>query len=109
MKLKILGAAVLAAILYSCGSKQPTVATVPEPPQKEVPPAQPEPMATVMTEELIAGQRSYENNCAKCHGLFKPTDFTKDQWAPILVSMQKKAHLSDAEMIPITNYIYTQL
>ena len=104
MKLKLVAVAVLATIVYACAPKQSTVAKAPEPPK---PPA--EPMATVMTEELIAGQRSYENNCAKCHRLFAPKEFSKDQWGPILISMQKKAHLSDAEMVPITNYIYTQL
>jgi cytochrome c5 len=64
---------------------------------------------SVMTAELAQGKDLYENNCAKCHDLFKPQDFSKEAWAPILVSMQEKASLSDMQMVSISNYIYAQL
>jgi cytochrome c5 len=112
MKLKIIGLAIIAGVIYSCASKSSAVTpTPPATPNKAVvaaPVTEPKP-AMVMTAELAAGKTAYENNCAKCHKLFAPKDFSKEDWAPILVSMQKKAHLSDAEMLPITNYIYTQL
>ena len=63
----------------------------------------------VMTSELTAGKDIYENNCAKCHRLFEATEYKKEEWAPILVEMQKKAHLNDAQMASISNYIYAQL
>jgi cytochrome c5 len=95
MKLKIIGLAVFFGLLISCGSKSAVVVATPKP--------------SVMTAELTSGKAAYENNCANCHKLFEPKAFSKEAWAPILVSMQKKAGLSDAEMAPITNYIYTQL
>ncbi len=104
------------AVLASCGTpaavssttanksqdekvKQETVAVIPI---KEVTPS-------VMTAALAEGKDLYENNCAKCHDLFKPNDFSKEAWAPILVSMQEKASLSDTHMASISNYIYAQL
>ena len=63
----------------------------------------------VMTVALAEGKNLYENNCAKCHDLFKPQDYSKEAWAPILVSMQEKASLSDMQMATISNYIYAQL
>ncbi|MBK8601289.1 MAG: cytochrome c [Flavobacterium sp.] len=80
-------------------SKQETVAAAPT---KEAKPM-------VLTPALAEGKDLYENNCAKCHDLFKPTDYSKENWAPILVSMQGKAHLSDMQMASISNYIYAQL
>ena len=63
----------------------------------------------VMTTALTAGKDIYENNCAKCHRLFEAKEYTKVEWAPILLEMQKKAHLNDAQMASISNYIYAQL
>jgi hypothetical protein len=48
---------------------------------------------------------SYENNCAKCHELFKPKDYTAEQWKPILVSMQEKAKITDQEREKIYAYL----
>lgn len=103
MKSKFLAVAILSVILYSCASK--TVA--PETPvvvKEEVKPA-----VAPLTAELAAGKTLYENNCAKCHKLFEPTDFSQKDWQPILVRMQKKAHLDDTQMAGINNYIYSQL
>lgn len=63
----------------------------------------------VMTAALAEGKDLYENNCAKCHRLFEATEYKKEDWSPILVEMQKKAHLNDAQMASISNYIYAQL
>jgi len=62
-----------------------------------------------MTEALSQGKDLFDNNCGKCHRLYEATEFSKQDWAPILVEMQKKAHLNDAEMASITDYIYAQL
>lgn len=58
-----------------------------------------------LTPDLIAAKMSYENNCAKCHELFKPKDYTAEQWKPILVSMQKKAKITDQEREKIYTYL----
>ncbi|MBL0012623.1 MAG: cytochrome c [Flavobacterium sp.] len=63
----------------------------------------------VMTAALTEGKDLYDNNCAKCHRLFEASEYKKEEWAPILVEMQQKAHLNDAQMASISNYIYAQL
>lgn len=98
----------MATVIYSCASKSSVAPTPPPTPKTVVAAPESAPHDMKIT-ELSAGKTAYENNCAKCHKLFGAKEFSKADWAPILVSMQKKAHLSDAEMAPITNYIYTQL
>jgi hypothetical protein len=94
MKSKIIALGLLSMIAFSCATK--AVAT------KEV-------KTVVLTKELAEGKGMYENNCAKCHKLYDATAFSKEDWKPILVSMQKKAKLGDVEMASISNYITSQL
>lgn len=63
----------------------------------------------VMTASIAEGKQLYENHCANCHQLYKATDFSKESWSPILISMQQKAHLNDAQMSKIKEYIFDQL
>jgi cytochrome c5 len=104
------------ALFTSCGTPAAVSSTTVKKPQDDK--AKQETVASdpvkeakqfVLTPALAEGKAAYENNCAKCHDLFKPKDFSKEAWAPILVSMQEKSRLSDSEMAPITNYIYSQL
>ena len=114
MKLKIITLLALGLLLYSCASKTPTpvvekeipVGTKTEPTTKDV-----GVLTTkgVMTQELAEGLSLYENNCAKCHNLYNPKDFSSEAWKPILVSMQKNTDLNDAQMASISNYINSQL
>ncbi len=55
------------------------------------------------------GRNLYDNSCGKCHKLFDPKEFSKTEWAPILKSMQRKAHLSDAEIAGIAVYINSEI
>jgi cytochrome c5 len=100
MKYKVLALAVLATIIYSCASKSnvPTAAT----PKEEIK------FAKVMTPELAEGKSLYENNCANCHSLYKANDFNAEQWKPIVLDMQKKAGLNDAQGQKIYNYLTSQ-
>jgi cytochrome c5 len=95
MKTRIIAVAILGIFIYSCSPK--VVAPVVNAPKVE------------LTPELAAGKSMYENNCAKCHKLFSPTKFSEQDWKPVLVRMQKKAKLDDAQMAQISNYIYSQL
>ncbi|MCV9930082.1 cytochrome c [Flavobacterium sp. LS1R49] len=99
MKSRILTIAALAVIVFSCATKKEAPKVVVAEPVKVV----------ELTPALAAGQNLYDNNCAKCHKLFKATDFTKEDWKPILVRMQKKAHLDDTQMASISDYISSQL
>ncbi|MCF6128084.1 cytochrome c [Flavobacterium sp. AS60] len=101
MKYKVLALSVLALIIYSCASKS----SVPTTEVKKTEPTAEVKIATVMTPELAEGKSLYENNCAKCHKLYDPKDFSAEQWKPIVASMQKKAHLDDAAGQKIYNYV----
>lgn len=108
MKLKIIALVVLALLIYSCASKTPApvVEAKKETNSKEV---LVEAKSVVMTKELAEGKNLFENNCAKCHKLYDPKDFSSQDWKPILVEMQKKAHLDDAQIGTISDYINSQL
>ncbi len=62
-----------------------------------------------LTPELSEGKVLYENNCAKCHKLYKPTEFDAAEWKKIMVSMQKKAKINDTQSASIYNYILAYL
>ncbi len=100
MKYKVLALAILATIIYSCASKSAVATT--EVKKEEVKVAT---IATVMTPELAEGKSLYENNCNKCHPLYKPSDFNAEQWKPIVLDMQKKAQLDDLQGQKIYNYL----
>ncbi|MEO7978542.1 cytochrome c [Flavobacterium sp.] len=102
MKSKFLTLVVLTLILVSCGTQKtsPVASTTQSAePKKDV----------VLTSELMEGQILYSNNCAKCHKLYEPKKFSQEEWAPILVRMQKKAHLDDTQIASVSNYINSQL
>ena len=60
----------LALFVVSCGSQKTATAAAPTEPSKTV----------ALTPELEAGRSMYENNCAKCHKLYDPKKFTKEEW-----------------------------
>ena len=106
MKYKLLTLAVLATIIYSCASKSSVPTTeVKTEVKKAEPSVSTVKVATVMTPELAEGQGLYENNCAKCHKLYDAKDFSAEEWKPIVVRMQKKAHLNDLQGQRIYNYL----
>jgi cytochrome c5 len=100
MKLRYLFIPAIILLLNSCSPK--IVAMQPSDP---VVPQMPSPPKAVNTERLAEGKSMYENNCAKCHKLFSPLDHTQTEWVPILNRMQKKAHLDDAQMALISEYV----
>jgi cytochrome c5 len=103
MKAKILTLAAITLLVVSCGTKKAAPVAPTTPAVTAVAPA------AELTPELAAGKSMYENNCAKCHKLYEPKKFTQEEWAPILVRMQKKAHLDDSQMASVTSYIHSQL
>lgn len=104
MKIKFIVFSVLVVFIWGCASKK-TVETITSPPN----------VSAVATNEVVGvalpldGKGLYENNCGKCHGLYNPKDFSAEQWQPILVKMQNYAHLDDAQMAGISDYINSQL
>lgn len=90
-----------ALFVVSCGTQKTTTvaATTTAEPEKTV----------TLTPELEPGKNLYDNNCAKCHKLYDPKKFTKEEWAPILVRMGKKAKLDEVQLASVTNYVHSQL
>jgi cytochrome c5 len=110
MKLKTIAAASIAMLLYSCGSNAPkTQVSTLKPDTVQVPPRMASPNESTMSPMVAEGKIMYENKCANCHKLFAPTDFSKEDWPPILLRMQVKAKISDEDMAKINNYVYASL
>jgi nitrate/TMAO reductase-like tetraheme cytochrome c subunit len=112
MKVKIIMIAVLGIVLYSCSRKivpqeQPEKVVVKEVTVEVIKEEAPQEVASyvMLTAELAEGKDLFENNCAKCHKLYNPKDFTAEQWTPILINMQKNADLSDEQRIKVYNYV----
>ena len=63
----------------------------------------------MLTRELYESKILFENSCNKCHNLYAPNEFSKEQWPKILKSMQKNAELSDSQISGIQEYINSQI
>ena len=60
----------------------------------------------ITMERLKHGTRIYIRNCSACHALHSPTQFTAQQWQPILIKMFVKAKIKDSKTKTlITDYI----
>lgn len=55
--------------------------------------------------EILEAKSVYENNCANCHKLYSPKEYTAQEWRQILVTMQKKAKITDDEVKNIYSYL----
>lgn len=103
MKTKIFSIALIASLgmyVVSCSPK--VVAMQPSEPNV---PQMPSPAKEVNSERIAQGKTIYEGHCAKCHKLFSPSDFSSAEWGPILMRMQPKAHLEDADMALVSDYV----
>lgn len=121
MKLKITLVAFVAIFIASCKTKKATtdqqvpvkeeitevVTVVEEKPVALLSPVADNP-ETIKLASTYDGGGLYKNNCANCHKLYKAEDFSREDWVPILKSMQKKARISDAETLAIYNYLAAQ-
>ena len=58
-----------------------------------------------LTPELAEGKDLFVNNCAKCHSLKNPNNYTAEEWKPILDKMAKRAKISDAEKEKVYKYV----
>jgi cytochrome c5 len=92
MKTKNSIIAFIAIVLHSCGISKSTLPMV-------------EAKPVISSADIAEGKSLYESNCTKCHQLYAPSDFSKEQWKPIVHQMQKKAHLTDLEGLKIYNYL----
>jgi len=108
MRSKIFGLLVLTFIAVSCAVKK--VVPPPEVAKPVTTVAAPKPgMVDTKLNPVarLSGKTLYETNCAKCHTLHNPAEFTQQRWNPILLKMQRKAQLDDNQMIAIKDYIFS--
>jgi len=63
----------------------------------------------MLTTELYESKNLYENSCNKCHKLYSPNEFRKEQWQVILKRMQKNTKLDDLQIAGIQDYINSQI
>ena len=60
----------------------------------------------ITMERLRSGSRAYIRRCSGCHALHKPSQFTVQQWHPILLKMFEKAKVRDSTTrILMTDYL----
>lgn len=55
--------------------------------------------------QLAEGKTIFDGNCAKCHKLKPPANFTISAWENIIPDMAKKAHLDDQQTKLVRAYI----
>jgi hypothetical protein len=54
-------------------------------------------------------KRLYAKKCAgACHRLYKPGEYSRDQWAGILADMSERAKLSEKDLETIRGYLYRE-
>lgn len=97
-------AIVAVALQFTACSPPRVVAMQPNDP---VVPQMPPPPKETNTARIAQGKGLFEDNCAKCHKLFKPTDFNQREWGPILTSMQRKAKLDNDQMDLVRDYVFS--
>ena len=90
MKYRIIVLLLLEVVLNSCGPSKASIA------KSEL---------ALLIAKQNKGKEIFENNCAKCHKLYDTKAYSIEKWHPILYDMQKKAHLTDADMDKILAYI----
>ncbi|NHN27924.1 cytochrome c [Flavobacterium jejuense] len=96
MKLKIAIGLILSLFFVACSSSKKNVVEAIEIKEVEQVHLQP---------ELAQGKVLYENNCGKCHTLHSADKYSKEQWSPIVLRMQKKARVNDEQRELIYNYL----
>ncbi len=57
------------------------------------------------SENMTEGERLYRSNCASCHALRKPADYTDDQWSTYVAKYGAKLNLSAGNQKQILDYL----
>ena len=96
---------VLAMILYQCGTSSKTAKTKPKVSVVAIAHKR-WPDATI--ESLKAGQAIYNTKCTKCHDAKEISDYSEDDWLPLIDQMSRKAHLTDDDKETVKRYILTE-
>lgn len=60
--------------------------------------------ATVSHAQYLEGKAVYETNCAKCHKLKDPHNYTSEEWGKWVDKMAPKAKLTDEQKQQVYNF-----
>ncbi|WP_018627242.1 c-type cytochrome [Niabella aurantiaca] len=90
-------------IIFSCTRK--AAPTIPNRPVEPVAGNKADTADFNSSNPLVAGKAIYEIKCTKCHKAKNLSDWTPDEWKPILNSMVKKAKLNDLQISQVTQYV----
>lgn len=64
------------------------------------------PAASSKTEEFTAaGKKIYVAKCGRCHAMKNASDYTRQQWLPIMDRMAVKAGLTGSEKTEVLMYV----
>jgi hypothetical protein len=55
--------------------------------------------------ELQEGRILYIDNCARCHSLYSPDNYTPTQWKGILNNMAPRTAMSASDILLVTKYL----
>jgi hypothetical protein len=62
----------------------------------------------VVLDSLKKGYSLYTGKCGRCHELYKPGDYTEDEWEDILPKMSRKAKITKGEEELIRRFVITR-
>jgi cytochrome c5 len=92
----------MVAVIFACASKGNLTKSESTPQPKES-------LEVENTAKLTESKLLYENTCNRCHMLYNPKQYDKQQWVSILDRMQHKAKINDADKLRIYNYIVSEM
>ena len=95
-KIKFIVAILILLVMVSC-KKSSTVSLYT--------PTSSDATTTATLEELQQGRELYINNCASCHDLYSPDDYSATQWRGIMSSMGTKTRMTSSETTLVTKYV----
>ncbi len=55
--------------------------------------------------EMTEGERLYRANCASCHSLRNPADYTDEQWVKYVAKYGEKLNLSEEKQAKILSHL----
>jgi hypothetical protein len=68
-------------------------------------PTQADVTSSATLQELQQGRVLYIDNCAACHNLYSPDDYSASQWSQVLSTMAPRAGLSNANTLLVKKYL----
>jgi mono/diheme cytochrome c family protein len=68
-------------------------------------PSQADVTSSATLQELQQGRVLYIDNCAACHNLYSPDDYSASQWPQVLSGMAPRAGLSSANTLLVKKYL----